>query len=75
MSRTKQYLCATCSEPVVFAGNGLKTPRCSRHPRRTVTVIRDLSGGKEVSKNLRSAAIAVHRHTKTMVIGVAHDPR
>ena len=34
------------------------------HGARFVTVIRDLSGGKEANRNLRKSAMTVKRHTK-----------
>jgi hypothetical protein len=45
-------------------GEGLGTWTCSEHPQRFVTVMRDLSGGKEASKMLRQTPVTVKRHTK-----------
>jgi hypothetical protein len=62
------YVCTVCNRPVTMSGQGLKTATCSAHPYRTVTVIRDFSGGKEADKGHRETAVSVSRHTKVRVV-------
>lgn len=68
------YVCDDCGGQVTFggstnpAGRGLKTATCWAHPFRFVTVMRDLSGGKEADKGNRSVPVRVRRHTKVRVV-------
>jgi len=68
MKHTRRYLCAACNEPVVKTGEGLGTWRCRKHPARTVTVIRDTSGGHENAKSVRATPVSVGRHTQVRVV-------
>jgi hypothetical protein len=65
LSRTEQV---TTSHGEVITktvtGEGLGTWTCAAHAQRFVTVMRDLSGGKEASKMLRQTPVTVKRHTK-----------
>lgn len=73
------YVCSDCGERVTMAhgtlsrqgdhgetvtGEGLGTATCSKHPFRFVTVVRDLSGGKEAARAMRAVPMSVKRHTK-----------
>lgn len=65
----RKYVCAECGGPVSREGTGLGTWHCPRHPSRMVTVIKDLSAGKEgSSRMLIKEPVQVQRHTKVRVI-------
>lgn len=66
----RQYVCAECGQGLKSQGTGLGTWRCSQHPERWVSVIKDLSGGKEESLKRREHEIGctVRRHTKVRVV-------
>ena len=59
------YKCSECGEPLESHGEdgGLGTWTCPRHPSRSVTVIQDLSGGKENDRGSRKVPVTVRRHT------------
>lgn len=64
----RRYICDECGAPVSRNGTGLGTWTCKAHPFRTVTVPKDLSGGKEGSAALlREEPVQVRRHTKVRV--------
>jgi len=61
------YKCSQCGRSLTANHDGqgnLGTWTCPVHGARFVTVIRDLSGGKEANRNLRKSAMTVKRHTK-----------
>jgi len=68
MKTKRVYVCAECQRPVSMNGQGLKTATCPAHPFRYVSVPRDLSGGKEASRELRKAHVTVRRPTKVQVL-------
>ena len=68
MKTKRQYVCAECGKPVIMSGTGLKTSHCPSHPSRTVSVTRDLSGGKESERSNRQVMVSTRRATKVRVI-------
>lgn len=64
---TRHYHCAECGRRLEKSGQGLGTWTCPIHPERLVSVVRDLSGGKEDSRPRREVGMAMRRHTKVEV--------
>ena len=70
-----KYVCADCGEAVEMnfkeftsTTRGLGTATCQKHRVRFVTVMRDLSGGKEADKVSRSVPVTVKRHTRVRAV-------
>jgi hypothetical protein len=65
----RKYVCGTCGGPVTRRGSegGLGTLTCPKHPKRSVTVTKDLSGGQENGKERRQVPISVQRSTLVRV--------
>ena len=62
--KIRKYMCGSCDRPLEARGTGLKTWTCPQHPRRFISVPRDLSGGKEADKMSRNSTVTVSRHTR-----------
>jgi hypothetical protein len=65
----REYRCSNCGRQLHKSGAGLGTWTCQTHPERFVTVLKDLSGGKEVDIKSGQSAVPclVKRHTLVRV--------
>lgn len=69
MKNSRRYVCALCGRLLNYSSEtgGLGTWRCPDHPSRSLTVVRDLSGGHESGRANREVPVTVERHTKARV--------